>query len=216
MFQKLRNFLAFSGFQTEPANHDSSSLNEEQIKPLNMSAFPDLPSYDVTFLPKDDTLIFDLDGIPSIIRTPQINISPAERAKLTPNAKFDPLTVANLRLQLLLLHTFNGNFIRCSYSHSQSNYPGCGRRIEDITTYNNDHGFKITKLSSIQCEHLHEVAGRTEPPLHGSVVDLCCLFPYTGGIAEVEEYEILPDSSWKKNPFSPAKETSSTIPGSGC
>lgn len=77
-FRRLWYILGFPGFQTALAGHGSFSDEEELSTPLNMSAFSHLPSYDVTFLPKDDILILDLDQTPSITRTPRITLSPAE------------------------------------------------------------------------------------------------------------------------------------------
>lgn len=196
MFERLWRFLHLSDFQNL---HESSKTNSAQSTPLKPPAFPHLPSYDVSFLPRDDALILDLNAIKSLTRTPRINISLAERARLTPNDKFDPLTVANLWLQLLLLHSFNGNFIRYPFSH-----PGSRGHIENIMDYNNHvagGSFQITKLTDKQCDGLREVARGAKPMLDGSVVDLYCLLPYTRGIAGMGDYQIFPNSSLIPSPF---------------
>lgn len=41
----------------------------------------------------------------------------------------------------------------------------------------------------------------SEPPLHSSVVDLYCLFPYTHGIIGDPDYQIIPNSSWLGSSF---------------
>jgi hypothetical protein len=153
------------------------------LEPIN------LRSYDVTFLySKGNIPTLDLTAIPSITKIPKISISSEERSRVSPNKNFNPVTIANFWLHLLLIQTFSGNFIR---------YDAFSRHTDTLKDYN-DTRFQITKLTDEQCQQLKLVGERQG--LHPTVLDLYCLFPYTSVGAD-SSHHIIPHTTFHGSPF---------------